>query len=220
MYKLQSRGKTEEARAALAAIPGGKELHMRSIDNAAKAMEDLLLERGGLGSVRRILDQFFDRPIIRTAMSEDLRQRAQPHDQKAIQDMIDSAKAFFTGTMATRGRRTDLDRNVFYAAAAAIIPKKVREDKQVRAVMRLTGLRHDAIIKAQAMGAQGCGQGAHRSCAVICREAEEASGGAGSCCPCAFVLCVCGCCSFVPASGHGACVGVFCLLLLSKRGRI
>ena len=55
---------------------------MRSIDNAAKAMEDLLLERGGLGSVRRILDQFFDRPIIRTAMSDDLRQRAQPHDQK------------------------------------------------------------------------------------------------------------------------------------------
>ena len=65
--------------------------------------------------------------------------------------MIDSIKAFFTGTMATRGRRTDLDRNVFYAAAAAVIPKKVREDKQVRAVMRVTGLRHDAIMKALAM---------------------------------------------------------------------
>ena len=126
MYKLQNRGKTEEAQAALAAIPGGKELHIRSIDNAAKAMEDLLLERGGLGSVRRILDQFCDRPIVRTAMSDDLKERAQPHDQKAIQDMIDSIKAFFTGTMATRGRHTDLDRNVFYAAAAAVIPKKVR----------------------------------------------------------------------------------------------
>ena len=29
-------------------------------------MEDLLLERGGLCSVRRILDRFFDPPIIRT----------------------------------------------------------------------------------------------------------------------------------------------------------
>ena len=48
-------------------------------------------------------------------MSEDLKERAQPHDQEAIQGMIDSAKAFFTGTMATCGRRTDLDRNVFYA---------------------------------------------------------------------------------------------------------
>jgi hypothetical protein len=53
--------------------------------------------------------------------------------------------------MATRRRRTDLDRNVFYAAAAAIIPKKVLENKQVRAVMRLKGLSHDAIIKAVAM---------------------------------------------------------------------
>ena len=140
MYKLQNRGKTGEARAALAAIPGGKELHMRSIDNAAKAMEDLLLERGGLGSVRRILDQFFDRPIIRTAMSDDLRQRAQPHDQKAIQDMIDSAKAFFTGTMVTCGRRTDLDRTVFYAAAAAIIPKKVREDAAAACPLVAMGL--------------------------------------------------------------------------------
>ena len=78
VYKLQNRGKTGEARAALAAIPGGKELHMRSIDNAAKAMEDLLLERGGLGSVRRILDQFFDRPIIRTAMSDDLKSKSKP----------------------------------------------------------------------------------------------------------------------------------------------
>jgi len=57
-----NRGKTEEARAELAEIPDGKYLHKRSIDNAAKAMEDLLLERGGLGSIRRILDQFFDRP--------------------------------------------------------------------------------------------------------------------------------------------------------------
>ena len=57
-------------------------------------MEDLLLERGGLGPVRRILDHFFDRPIIRTAMSEDLKERAQPHDQKAIHEMIGSARVF------------------------------------------------------------------------------------------------------------------------------
>jgi hypothetical protein len=52
-------------------IPSGEELHIRSIDKAAKGMGDLVLERvGGLGSVRRILDQFFDRPVIRTAMSD------------------------------------------------------------------------------------------------------------------------------------------------------
>jgi hypothetical protein len=51
-------------------------------------MEDLLLGRDGLGPVRRILDHFFDRPIIRTAMSEDLKERAQPHDHKAIQGLL------------------------------------------------------------------------------------------------------------------------------------
>ena len=58
-------------------------------------------------------------------MSGDLKERAQPHDQKAIQGMIKSAKALFTVMMATRGWRTDLDRNVFYATAAAVITKKV-----------------------------------------------------------------------------------------------
>ena len=88
MYKLQNRGKTGEARAALAPIPGGKELHNRSTKYAAKAMEGMLQERGGLCSVRRILDHFFDRPIIRTAMGEDLKERAQPHDHKAIQGLL------------------------------------------------------------------------------------------------------------------------------------
>ena len=147
LYKLQSRDKTGEAIAALAAIPGGKKLHIRSIEYADKSMEDLLLERGGLCSVRRILDHFYDHPIIRTAMSEDLKERAQPHDQKAIQDMIDSAKAFFTGTMATCGRRTDLDRNAAYAAAASMVPNKVRENKQVWAVMRLTGPCHGLLSR-------------------------------------------------------------------------
>ncbi|MEC7493472.1 MAG: hypothetical protein VYB01_11340, partial [Pseudomonadota bacterium] len=102
-----NRGETGEARAALAAIHGSKELHIRSIDNAAKAMEDLLLERGGLGSVRRILDQFFDRPIVRTAMSDDLKERAQPHDQKAIQDMI---KAQYYSLLRERGPETARER--------------------------------------------------------------------------------------------------------------
>ena len=80
-------------------------------------------------------------------MSDHLRELAQPHDTEATTAMVDSIKAFFTGTLKTRGRRTDLDRDVFYAAAV-IVPKGLRENKQMRAVMRLTGLRHDALSKA------------------------------------------------------------------------
>jgi hypothetical protein len=93
-----------EAGAAPAAIPDGKELHIRSTDSAAEAMGDLLLGRGGMGYVRRIFGQFFDRPVVRSAMGDGLKECAQPYDQRATQVMIDSAKAFFTGAFATRGR--------------------------------------------------------------------------------------------------------------------
>ena len=53
------------------------------------------------------------------------------------------------------------------------------------------------------------------------REAEEASGGADSCCSCTCALCVGGCCCCVPAGGHGACVGVVStVLFLTKKDRI
>jgi hypothetical protein len=70
---------------------------------------------------------------------------AQPSDREATTAIVESIKAFFAGTMATRGRRTDLNRNVFYAAAEAVTPKGLREKKRIRAVVRLTGLRHDDI---------------------------------------------------------------------------
>jgi len=53
VHRLANRGKTREARAALAKIPNGKKLQSRSIEIAAKEMEDLLLQRGGLGTVIR-----------------------------------------------------------------------------------------------------------------------------------------------------------------------
>jgi len=69
-------------------------------------------------------------------------------DKVAVDSMVESIKDFFTGAMASKGRRSDLNMNIFYAAAAAIIPKGVRENRQMRAVMRLTGLRYDAVSKA------------------------------------------------------------------------
>jgi hypothetical protein len=106
--------------------------------------------------VRSVLDQFFNRPVIRTAMSEHL-QGQLPRgggDKIAVDSMVESIKDFFTGAMASKGRRTDLNMNVFYAAAAAIIPKNVRENRQMRAVMRLTGLRYDAVSKALKLRAE------------------------------------------------------------------
>ena len=80
-------------------------------------------------------------------MSDQLKENAQPCDREAITAIIESMEAFFAETTATRGWRTDPNRDVFYAAAAAVTPKGVHEKKRIRAVMRLAGLRRDAISK-------------------------------------------------------------------------
>ena len=113
VHRLANRGKTQEARAALAKIPNGKKLQSRSIEIAAKEMEDLLLQRGGLETVRWMLDLFFDWLIIRTAIGDHLKEKCQRYHREVCAAMVESIKHLFTGTMATRGRRTDLYRNVF-----------------------------------------------------------------------------------------------------------
>mmetsp|Transcript_42167 Transcript_42167/g.78095 ORF Transcript_42167/g.78095 Transcript_42167/m.78095 type:complete len:103 (+) Transcript_42167:207-515(+) len=102
-------------------------------------------------------------------MSDHLKGDAQPCDREAITAIIESMKALFAETMATRGRRTDLNRNVFYAAAAAVIPKGVHEKKRIRAVMRLTGLRHDDIFK----GAEFRNEMDDRKLLLVERELEH-----------------------------------------------
>ena len=70
-------------------------------------------------------------------MSDHLKGGAQPCDREAITDIIESMKALFAETIATRGRRTDVNRNVFHAAAAAVIAKRYAREK--------TNSRGDAV---------------------------------------------------------------------------
>ena len=52
------------------------------------------------------------------------------------------------GAMHTKGRRSDIDTNAFWAAAAALVPVTAREDKKVRSVMRVLGLRYESVKRA------------------------------------------------------------------------
>ena len=111
-------------------------------------MESLLFQLGGLETIRRVLDSFFARPAVRTAMSNHLKSKTKSHDDAAVDSIIKTAKAFFTGIMGTKGRRSDIDMNAFWAAAAAIVPVTAREDKLVRAIMRILGLRYESVKRA------------------------------------------------------------------------
>ena len=74
--------------------------------------------------------------------------KTKSHDGAAVDSINKTTKAFFTGIMGTKGRRSDIDMNAFWAAAEAIVPVTAREDKLVRAVMRILGLRYESVKRA------------------------------------------------------------------------
>ena len=146
--RLEAKGEMAKAAEKLLSLPKGKHVGEQTISNAGRAMESLLFQLGGLETIRRVLDSFFARPAVRTAMSNHLKSKTKSHDDAAVESIIKTAKAFFTGIMGTKGRRSDIDMNAFWAAAAAIVPVTAREDKLVRAVMRILGLRYESVKRA------------------------------------------------------------------------
>ena len=146
--RLEAKGEMAKAAEKLLSLPKGKHVGEQTISNAGRAMESLLFQLGGLETIRRVLDSFFARPAVRTAMSNHLKSKTKSHDDAAVDSIIKTAKAFFTGIMGTKGRRSDIDMNAFWAAAAAIVPVTAREDKLVRAVMRILGLRYESVKRA------------------------------------------------------------------------
>ena len=111
-------------------------------------MEQLLFNLGGLETIGRVLDSFFARPAVRVTMSDHVKSRTSSEDQSTTDGIIVTAKSFFTGIMVTKGRRSDIDMNAFWAAAAALVPVTARKDRKVRSVMRVLGLRHETVKRA------------------------------------------------------------------------
>ena len=133
------------AAAELGSLPQGSNAGPHTIPNASRAMEHLLFRLGSLEIIDKALRSFFARPAVRVAMSTHLNSRTDSVDDSTIDEVIRMAKGFFTGVMATKGRRTDIDMNAFWAAAAAVVPVSTKKDRKARSVMRVLGLRHDSV---------------------------------------------------------------------------
>ena len=145
---LEAKGKMVAALAKLQSPPLGKHVGADTISNASRAMEQLLFRLGGLKTVGRVLDSFFARPAVRVAMTDHLKSKTVSTDDKTVDEVIATAKGFFTGVMHTKGRRSDIDTNTFWAAVTALVPVTAREDRKVRSVMRVLGLRYASVKRA------------------------------------------------------------------------
>lgn len=74
-------------------------------------------------------------------------------DDEAKDDIINAARKFLKEVLASKGRRTDVESNAFWAAAVALIPADVLRNRKGRAVMRLLDIDYHVVKKASDMRA-------------------------------------------------------------------
>ena len=75
-------------------------------------------------------------------MTDHLKSQTGSTDDRTVDEVIATAKGFITCAMHTKGRRSDIDTNAIWAAAAALVPVTAREDEEARSVMRILRLRY------------------------------------------------------------------------------
>jgi len=136
-------------------IDGGKVIGERAANTAAKLIEDNLWRLGGSATAEKVLRKLVARPLNRTvlasssaASSSSSSSSPSSSDELAEQEILVAAKAFLKDMMTTKGRRSDIDANAFWAAATALVPDDAFHNRRGRAVMRLLNLIYRALKKA------------------------------------------------------------------------
>ncbi len=90
-------------------------------------------------------------PRLVQVLPEPLRSSLPDTDDEAKDDIVNAARRFLKEVLASSGRRTDLERNAFMAAAVALIPSDVFQNRKGRAVMRLLGVNYRVVKMAADM---------------------------------------------------------------------
>ena len=85
--------------------------------------------------------------FIAQVLSAEMRERLHDKDDEARDDIENAARCFLKEVLASKGRRTDVENNAFWAAAVALIPSGVLQDRKGRAVMRLLGVNYHVVKK-------------------------------------------------------------------------
>jgi hypothetical protein len=63
-------------------------------------------------------------------------------------EIVRAAKKFFTDLMSSKGRRTAIDTNAFWAAAAALLPASSLKNRKGKEAMLLLGVNYRVVKKA------------------------------------------------------------------------
>ena len=152
--KLYANDKMRQAKEAFKAIPEGKALGKRAVLGRADELRELLFTFGGLNTTRSVLDKFISLPEVKRLLDEDfLKSRQELADAQTATAMLVAAKEFLTviHQRVSGGRRTDAERNAFWASVVSMMPCDLVENRQGRAMMRILGISYKTVKTANVM---------------------------------------------------------------------
>ena len=146
--KLYSHDKTRQAKEAFRAIPEGKTMGARAILGRADELRELLFTFGGLNTTRAVLEKFLSLSEVKRLLDEDFfKSRQELADAQTATAMLVAAKEFLT-VMHQRvagGRRSDAERNAFWASVVSLMPADLVQNRQGRAMMRILGISYATV---------------------------------------------------------------------------
>ena len=92
--------------------------------------------------MKAVLDKILRRPLLKLVLPAGIKDQ---DEADAKDEIVRSAKKFFTDLMSTKGRRTTIDSNAFWAAAAALLPASLLKNRKSKEAMRLLGVNYRVV---------------------------------------------------------------------------
>lgn len=136
--KLHSKHKTKEADELLASAATNSISSEALAKKRAQQLRNELFTFGGLELTRHVLASFLDLSEVKLLLPERVKQaRMDAADAKTARLLLEAASSFLHSVLASKGRRSDEDRNAFWASVVSLIPKDAAEKRMIKAAMRL-----------------------------------------------------------------------------------
>ena len=146
------KGSTAEAERTYNGIPAGKKVGVRRLNMLAKGLENELFRVGGMETVKVVLEKFLSRTLVQLVSPDGTKD---PAEEEVKDGIIGAAKGFFKNLLDSKGRRTDVDANAFWAAAVALLPADLLKDRKGRAATRLLDVNYRVLKKVRISAFEG-----------------------------------------------------------------
>lgn len=136
--KLHSAHKVRDANALFDSALPGSDGSEAIVKKRAQQLRAELFTYGGLELTRRILADFLNLCEVRLILPEHTREAIQvAKDAKTAFELLGAAGNFIHRVIGSKGRRTDEDRNAFWASVVSLMPRDLRQNRKVASAMRL-----------------------------------------------------------------------------------